>query len=86
MCTFSSDFDWTFVENNIKVSVDAWNSYYSRLLFTNIELAKYLINIHMQFKILKFIFSLDRRARNVDIINKLLFHLNKRIAGKNDGK
>ena len=76
-----SDLEWTFIEENIKVSLDAWSNYYSRLSYTNKDLACSLIPIHVKFKILQFIFSLERSARHVETINKLLGYLNSWIAG-----
>ena len=76
-----SDLEWSFVEENIKISFDAWSNYYSRLFHTNNDLACSLIPIHVKFKILQFIFSLDRSARCVDTVNKLLEYLNRWISG-----
>jgi cellobiose-specific phosphotransferase system component IIB len=77
-----SDLEWTFIEENISISLDAWSNYYSRLFHTNKDLACSLVAVHVKFKILQFIFSLDRGSRPVHVINNLLDYLNTWISGK----
>ena len=79
--TLISESQWQFIEENIKVSFDAWTSYYSLLIRTNKEFACSLIPVHVKFNLLQFIFSLDRSIRDIGTINKLLFELNKFING-----
>jgi hypothetical protein len=67
---------WICIEENIKVSLDAWTSYYSRLLFINKELAERLVIIDTKYKLLQFIIALDRKKRPIETINKLLCQLN----------
>ena len=82
--TSISNLEWILIEDNIKVAFNSWSKYYDRLIYTNKDLACQLVPLHVKFKILQFIFSLDRSQRHVETINILLEYLINWVAGKID--